>query len=292
MKAEDLLIQIQKASQPEDLLSRSNYRKQYLSYLKLLHPDVCSLVGANEAVEKLNAFREYMEQFSQFEDDAGRMLQTDEKTLVFRGDRALLVKSLENYRRLKQLNDESARHFHKYLPTSVALEADQLRVTHSHRLVPLTHLHLPQEHVSWILSRMFELVSWFHQVGYCHAGIHPESIAVVPETHGIVCLSFYHMQPLDTRLSTISGKYMDWYPQLVFDRKQALPYIDVSLAQRTALYLLGDKSGNGIKLKNTCNEQLIDFLITPHYQAYSTYEEYRKLLKSIFGKPKFHELVI
>ncbi len=292
MKAEEVLLKIQTSSRAEELLSRSNYRKEYLSYLKVIHPDVCALAGANEAVEKLNTYREYMEQFGKFEDDAGPMLQPDEKTVLFRGDKALLVKSLENYKRLKQFNDESSRHFHKYLPASMELEGDQLRISHPLRLVPLTHLTLPQEHVSWIMSRMLELVSWFHQVGYCHAGITPETIAIVPETHGIVCLSFYHMQPVDRQLSTISGKYLDWYPQLVFDRKQAMPYIDVSLVQRTALYLLGDKSGNGIKLKNTCNEKLIDFLITPHYQAYSTYEDYRKLLKDIFGKPKFHKLVI
>lgn len=292
MKAEDLLDKIHTASHAEDLLTRNNYRKEYLMYVKLIHPDVCTLAGANEAVEKLNVFKTYMEQLSKMEDDAGLVQQIDEKTFLCKGDKAQLIQSMQTYTRLMQLKDDSSQHFKQYLPASIVLEGDYLRITYPYRMISFSQLTLPQEHVSWVLSRLLELTAWLHQIGYCHAGFNPESLCIVPETHGIVCISFYHLQPLNSRLKTISGKYMDWYPQLVFDTKQAIPYIDVNLAQRTALYLLGDKSGNGVKLKKSCNEELIDFLITPHYNAYQTYDDYRQLLKNIFGKPKYHELKI
>ena len=290
MTAEILLKNVQNAAQPEEIFTRTAYKKEYIAYIKLLHPDVCVLSGATEAVEKLNAYKTYMEGLFTLEDDAGTMQILDNQTIVFKGDQALLQKSLDNYNRLMRLTDASSLHFRQYLPKTLAWQGDELHATHTHRLVPLTHLTLPQEHVSWLLSRMFELVAWLHQSGFGHIGIHPESICVVPETHGIVCVSFYHLKPLGGKLETLAGKYVDWYPQITFDKKQAIPYIDLSLAQRTALYLLGDKSGNGVKLKRTCNEQLIDFLITPHYDSYQTYDEYRKLLRIIFGKPKFHEL--
>jgi len=290
MIIEDLLNRILSATTPEQVLTPNNYRKEYLAYVKQIHPDICGLTGASAAMEKLNGFKQQLEQRNSGEDDAGAWHKADDKTLVFKGERTVLAKSLENYARLMRLTDGASRHFQQYLPASITFENDYLYVRYPHRLVPLTHVTLPQEHVSWVLSRLLELVAWLHQTGYCHAGINPEAICIVPETHGIVCVSFYHMQGLNARLDTISGRYLDWYPQLVFNRKQALPYVDLSLAQRTALYLLGDKSGNGVKLKKDCNEQLIDFLITPHYDAYQTYDDYRQLLRAIFGKPTFHEL--
>ena len=292
MTSEDILEKLEIAITPEAIFTRSNYRKEYLRYLKLIHPDVCQLPGANKAVEKLNTFRAQIEQQSQLHDDAGLVQQTDDKMLICKGGKEMLLRSLENYRRLMQLSDDASRHFQQYLPTSITLEGEHVRINYTHRIIPMTHLTLAEEHVSWILSRLLEFTAWLHQVGYCHAGFTPESLCVVPQTHGIICTSFYHLQPLGSRLQTISSKYRDWYPKLVFYRKEALPYVDLSLAQRTGLYLLGDKSGNGVKLKNTRNEQLVDFLITPHYDAYQTYDAYRKLLKSVFGNPKYYELNI
>lgn len=292
MNAETLLENIRNATQPEDIFSRSNYKKEYIACIKLLHPDVCSLSGATEAVEKLNAYKKHMESLHTVEDDAGTMHIVDSQTITVKGDRDLLQKSLEKYNRLMSLTDESSGHFKRYLPLSMDWEADYLRIKTTHRAVPLTHLPLTQEHASWVLNRIFEFTTWLHQVGYCHMGINPESVWVVPETHGIVCVSFYHLQYRNNPLKTISGRYVDWYPQLVFDQKKAIPYADLSLAQRTVLFALGDKSGNGVKLKKVCDERLIDFLITPHYDSYAAYDEYRKLLRDIFGKPKFHELKV
>ncbi len=292
MQTEELLIKILNATKPEDIFTKALYRKEYLQFQKLLHPDICQLLGAEDAAKKLNLFRTEMEGYSKIEEDAGVMQVVNDTTLAFRGDKALLMQSLENYKKLMSLTDEASLHFRKYLPASMELKDDVLYVKSTERMIPLTHLTLPQEHVTWLTSRMFELAAWLHQSGYCHAGINPESICIVPETHGIVCTSFYHLKPLNNFLTTISGRHIEWYPDIVFKEKKAIPYIDISLVQRTALYVLGDKSGNGIKLKKDHNENLIDFLITPHYDTYRTFDTYRKLLKTLFGKPKFYKLEI
>ena len=51
-----------------------------------------------------------------------------------------------------------------------------------------------------------------------------------------------------------------------------------SLAQRTAVCLLGDASGNGVRLRATVSERLADFLLTPHHNAYAAFDDYRELL--------------
>jgi hypothetical protein len=54
--------------------------------------------------------------------------------------------------------------------------------------------------------------------------------------------------------------------------------------------LLGDPSGHGVKLKMTEPAPFIDFLIASHTEAVPTYEQYRKMLRTVFGKPVFHHL--
>ena len=280
------------SSRAEDIFTISGYKQEFSALVKLLHPDVCHLPGADVAMSRLNSYRQDMGKYSEGTDDAGKFVLLSDTEVLFSGDPDLLHTSLENFRMLKGLKGDAASHFMKYLPDSMQFEDGGLRVRSGQRMIPLTHLTLPHEHTDWILSRIFELVSWLHQEGYCHLGIHPESIFVVPETHGIICVSFYHLTRIHQQPATLSGSYLNWYPAVVFDKKTAIPYIDLSLAQHTAIYLLGDKSGNGISLKASQNARLVDFLITPHYDSFHTYQTFRELLLTEFGKPTFHNLNI
>jgi hypothetical protein len=290
MDAPTLLATVLQSASPAALFSRRTYKQQYLGYLKLLHPDVCHLPGADDAVARLNTYVAALKALDHLTDDAGPLKRRDERTFGLEGDADLLRQSLANYTRLTQLPGEAAQHFRRYLPTSTTLENASLLVSGPEFLVPLSGLTLPPEHVSWVLSRLLEFVAWLHQEGFCHAGITPESIALVPTTHGIVGLSFYHLTRLNGPLSAVSGRYVSWYPPAVFRDKKATAYVDISLAQRTALYLLGDPSGHGVKLRKTVDERLIDFLLTPHQNAYATLAEWRALLKTVFGPPVFRPL--
>ena len=127
------------------------------------------------------------------------------------------------------------------------------------------------------------------QEGYVHCGINPESVFIVPETHGIIITSFYHLSLDDGRLRTISAKYQNWYPTEIFKEKRAKSIIDLELCKRTAAYLLGDKSGLGIKLKKTHNKDFINFLLNSHSNAFECYQAYRKMLKRNFEE-KYHHL--
>jgi hypothetical protein len=290
MDAPTLLTSILNSTSPAGLLSRRHYRQQYLGYLKLLHPDVCHLPGAGDAVARLNDYVAQLKALDQLTDDAGPLRRRDEQTFSFEGDPTLLGQSLNNYRRLTQLPGEAARHFRRYLPAEVRREGDALLVSGPEFLVPLSGLTLPAEHVAWVLSRLLEFTAWLHQEGFCHAGLHPEALALVPGTHGLLALSFYHLTSLGWPLTTVAGNYLSWYPPATFRDKRATPSLDLSLAQRTALYLLGDPSGHGVKLRKTVDERLINFLIAPQQNAYAALTEWRALLQTVFGKPVFHPL--
>lgn len=286
----DIQILIQKILKANDftaVIDSRDWKATYRDMVRWLHPDRCRVEGAVNALIHLYQLRETFEKGQQKQDDAGQFRVKDMEA-VHRGKLDLLKLSYTNYVNLKTRNDDAARHFHRYLPVSMAL-TDKLSVRFQHRSASLSGLELPQQHVLWILSRLLESCAWFAQIGYVHGGINPESIYVVPKTHGIIFGSFYHFTRIDGRLKTISAKYKNWYPDAVFDTKRASTVIDLELCKRTAAYLLGDTSGTGVKLLKTHNKAFINFLLDTHTDAFSCYDAYRTMLKQNF-KRKFHEL--
>ena len=283
---------IQKIISAPSLLSlfpAGNIKKHYREAVKQLHPDLCTEPMAEEALIRLNELRLKHEKGIVITDDAGS-IWTQKKEAIFRGELDLLSTSNQNYQRLKHLKSSAAQHFQLYLPARMEM-TDVLAVEFPFRAVPLHSLELPQEHVNWVLSRLLELLAWLAQEGFVHGGINPRSIFILPETHGIVLTSFYHMKRVGDRLSSISAAYRNWYPKDVFSDKRASTLIDLECCKRTAAYLLGDKSGAGIKLKKTHLGAYIDFLLDRHENAYACYDEYRNLLQRHF-EPRFVPLAL
>ena len=130
---------------------------------------------------------------------------------------------------------------------------------------------------------MFEFILWLRQVGYAHMGLNPTTVFVVPETHGIIVISFYHMATLGKKAETISAKYKMWYPTSLFTEKIATPDIDLELSKKIALYLLGDKSAAGTKLKmdKEVNQVVLAFLLTKHKNEKDEYGNTEKSWQKI-----------
>lgn len=229
-----------------------------------------------------------------FQDDVGWFERINDTTFQFNGDKSKLQHSEQYYRDLLQFDDEAAKHFRKYLPLQYDISPSTIILQSEFRIAPIVNLTLPDYHVAWILSRLLEFIGWLHQNGLSHNGICPESVFVIPETHGIICSTFYYGGRMGNTFIGASERYKNWYPQSAFLLKKSIPAIDISLAKRTAIYLLGDTSGNGTKLFASCDERLVSFLISTATDdtAYDTYQRYRKLLDDIFGKPIFHSLYL
>lgn len=291
LQAEGVISKILKSTSVIDAFyDVTDYKQVYKNYIRLIHPDICKLPNAAEATEKLNKFKAELEDGKEHKDDAGT-INYRLKTVEITGEPDLIKKSLANYNYLMSLKGESATHFQKYLPVSAKLISDtQLEFTLHFRAVPLSSLGtVAQEHANWMLSRMFEFISWINQIGYSHAGINPESVYIMPENHGMCCISFYHMGKLNTPLKTISAQYQSFYPPQVFINKKYESNIDIELCKRTAIYLLGDKSGSGVVLRKTHNNEIIDFLQKQSYATADNYKQYREILKNNF-ETKFHKL--
>lgn len=292
MEAATIIEKILKAKSVIDAFYDVNdWKNTYKNYIRLIHPDVCKLPNAKEATEMLNHFKDQLDSGKKHNDDAGEITYYL-KTVEIVGDKDLLKKSFDNYNLLMALKDDASNHFKKYLPVSAKMVSEtELVFTLSSRAVPLSSLGVvEQKHANWMLSRMFEFTSWINQIGYSHAGINPESIYVMPENHGMVCISFYHLTKLSAAVKTVSAKYRNFYPPQLFTHKKADSNIDIELSKKTAIYLLGDKSGSGVILKKTHENEIIHFLQKQSYVPTENYSEYRSLLKKYFDTKEFHVL--
>ncbi len=286
----DIINKILKALTVVDVFTNLNeWKTEYQQYAKLIHPDICKEAKAQEATTKLNQFKDELENGKKFKDDAGIVSYTF-KTVTFIGDENLLKKSYDNYNILMSFTDKAAKFFQQYLPVSgQLLNTNELEFTLPLRGIPLCSIGTTeQKHVNWMVSRMLELTAWINQIGYSHCGINPDSIFVIPENHGMICTSFYYLTRLDTPLKTISGKYQNLYPTEVFKTKKATSNIDIELVKRTAIYMLGDMSGSGAKLRKTHENEIIDFLVKRQYDASETFKEHKTILRKYFDTKQFH----
>jgi hypothetical protein len=288
----DLIEKVLKSNKPSDIFP-DDWKKEYLRYSKLVHPDACTHPKASDAMAIINHYKDVLENGIGFIDEAGAF-RVFEKKIVYEVtdvNRKLITKSVNNYNLLMAKHDKASESFHRYLPESMVLEKDKLTINLKDRAIPLSGQKLEQKHVNWLFSRMFEFVLWLRQINYSHMGMNPTTVFVVPETHGIIIVSFYHMGVLSKKAETISAKYKMWYPTSLFINKIATPDIDLELSKKIALYLLGDKSAAGTKLKleKDVNQELLTFLLTKHENHVNEYKEYRKILAKNFEK-KFYSL--
>lgn len=286
-----LVDKILGANKIEDVLLVGNFKSEFRSIMQQIHPDVCSHPDAVSASSKMNEWRDLFENGKAYKDDAGEFI-TNGYWVNFNSTSQNLNWSIENYRLFQQLQSPSDRHFLKYLPKECKVQTDGIyQFSFEKRSIPLSGLTLAQEHVNWVLNRLLEYCAYLSETGFSHCGLNPESVFIVPETHVIQVCSFYHLTKIGNRIGTISGKYQHWYPSSVFGDKIAFSVIDTDMAKRIAVYLLGEKSGNAVKLRKTHNEEFINFLLTQHNNSYACLTEYRALLAKHFKK-QFHLLTI
>jgi len=286
-----LIDKINKATKIEELLNLANFKTEFNTIVKQIHPDTCTDPGAVEATSKMNIWKHQYEHGKPFTDDAG-IFRTNGYWADFSSALPNLAASIDNYQLFQQLRSDADRHFKKYLPKECRTLADgTYRFSFEKRAIPLSGLQLPQEHVNWVLNRLLEYIAYLSQSGFVHGGLNPESVCIVPEDHGIQVISFYHLARKDSRIHTVSGRYLNWYPAQVLKTKTATPVTDLECAKRIAAYLLGDAAGNAVKFRKTHNEDFINFLLTRHDNAYQCLTQYQQLLRSNF-KTRFYSLTI
>ncbi len=266
----------------------------YKVLAKHLHPDVNIDVDAVLAFTHLNNLKNDFNKGYEFQDESG-VYRSNYLIHKWIGDKNLLKVSKSNYDKIiftakSNFDEKSLKHFMRYIPSNLDFEGEEL-VYHSNRkCIPLSKVIqlLPEidkdKHANWIYSRMIEFVTMLEALEITHAGLNPDSVFVIPETHSIKVVSFYHV--CMDKIKTINGKYKNYYPPQLFDTKEAGSYVDINLIKKTAICTLGDISGSGVRLRSdkNVNQNVLDYLLSPDNEAFLSMRKWREILDKNYIK--------
>lgn len=97
---------------------------------------------------------------------------------------------------------------------------------------------------AWIWRRMLWALDGAHKAGVVHGAVLPRHIIIHPVLHSVVLVDWcYSVSSYDHgqfgSLRAVVGDKRSWYPTSVFEKKPVTPGLDLSMAARTMVYLLG-----------------------------------------------------
>lgn len=281
MDIKELVNKILSAKSIKEVIDVSDYVTSWKNVMKLIHPDVYKESNADAVSAKFMELKNLWENGWVFDDDSGNV-RIKENIITFEGDSDLIKKSQQNYEKIFRMANDN---FKRYLPNKFTGNT----MTLDDNFISLKNVVLPEVHARWVLSRLLEFSGYMETLGYVHVGITPDSFLINPKTHGIKIISFYHIRPINSKLETISAKFYRMYPNAVFDKKISESKIDVELSKRTICFILGDKSGIGVKLRKSLTSHFAEFLLKTNSDSINCFIEWKKLLKDNY-ESKFYEL--
>jgi serine/threonine protein kinase len=97
--------------------------------------------------------------------------------------------------------------------------------------------------MAWIWRRLLIALDFAHTNKVIHGSVLPAHILIHPEQHGVVLIdwSYAVLDPAGTHtwISAISSTYRAWYPAEVFTREEPQPGLDICMAGKCMIDLLG-----------------------------------------------------
>jgi hypothetical protein len=102
---------------------------------------------------------------------------------------------------------------------------------------------LDPKDMAWIWRRLLIALGFAHHNGIIHGAVLPTHILLQPEQHGVMLIdwSYAVLNPGTTgeHISALSSAYRDWYPGEVFAKAIPTPGLDIMMAARCMVDLLG-----------------------------------------------------
>ncbi len=97
--------------------------------------------------------------------------------------------------------------------------------------------------MAWIWRRLLVALGFAHMNAVIHGAVLPTHVLIHPAQHGLQLIdwSYAVLDPVVTgeRISAISSAYRDWYPAGVFAKEEPTPGLDLAMAARCMIELLG-----------------------------------------------------
>jgi hypothetical protein len=153
--------------------------------------------------------------------------------------------------------------------------------------------------MAWIWRRVLIALNFAHSNHVIHGAVLPTHIMIHPEQHGLVLIdwSYAVLRPDETgeRISAISSAYRDWYPAEVFAHEEPTPGLDIAMAAKCMIDLLGGDPHKRM-LPTALPWQLQSYfkgctLPNPRQRpqdAYTLLQDFDTLIERLWGPKKFH----
>jgi serine/threonine protein kinase len=157
--------------------------------------------------------------------------------------------------------------------------------------------------MAWIWRRLLVALGFAHASHVIHGCVLPTHILIHPAQHAVVLIdwSYAVLDPAQTgeRICAISSAYRNWYPAEVFAREEPTPTLDVFMAARCMIDLLGGDPEQQT-FPETVPWQLQSFLkgctlSSPQTRPQNTHvllEEFDILIERLWGPRKFRAFIM
>ncbi len=152
--------------------------------------------------------------------------------------------------------------------------------------------------MAWIWRRLLMAMAVGHQMDVIHGAILPEHVLVHPDGHGLILIDWCYGIRVGEKVSAISSPYQAWYPKEVLAKAEAGCGVDIAMAARVMVYLLGGDVSTGA-LPNTIDKKfhayfracLLDNVRIRPQDAVVLIRDFNRLIDSLW-KRAFHTFLM
>lgn len=311
---------------PFELVSKTDYSKEFRKILFAWHPDRCSHPKANDVTVHLNHLYEMADKmsssivntnivkFGKFEFEYLSKLPFTLGTMYCNTNRVLFevppsYKDLcevytRNINTIKpSLSDKKVYdYFLQFIPV---VEHQVIYGSNIYILIKVCENFIPLRsvldyfggridnvHVAWIINRMLTTAAYCETRNIVNNSFTLDSFFIDPETHyGFDQAGWFFSTNINGTLTALPSENIDIYPKKALQDKRADSRFDVIAIKRISAILSGDPTGTGKKLPSDVPEALRKWILTPPRNSSTKEHMYweGEIIEKAFGKKKFSE---
>lgn len=148
---------------------------------------------------------------------------------------------------------------------------------------------IPDRHVAWILSTLYNLACYLDYAGLSHNGIALNSYLISPQQHsGALLGGWWYAVPQGSKLLGMSAAAYAMAPPEVKNEKRGSITTDLESIRFIGRALLGDGNGTKLHAMNAAPSPMIGWLRSATSSgALADYSTWREVLEQSFGPRKF-----
>lgn len=158
---------------------------------------------------------------------------------------------------------------------------------------------LPGQHLAWIFNRMLTGLAFTHRCGWVHGAMLPCHMLIRASDHAGRLVGWGQAVEIGKPVKSLSTKWKDHYAPEVLAKKPVTAETDIYMAAKAIIYLSG---GDVVRntMPATVNPKMCKFINGCLLQgqsmrpgnAWDLADEWKAILKIVYGPPKFVPLEI